>query len=533
MIDGLEEAKIAFFLLTEYFFCNYHYFCPEKHSRSMAENKLGILAKQTAIYGLSSIIGRFLNYLLVPLYTYKIAAESGGYGVVTNLYAYTALLLVILTFGMETTFFRFSNKEGVDPNKAFSTSGLAVGFVALVFVCLVSIFLNPIAGFLDYADHPEYVEIMAVIVALDAFQALLFARLRYENRPIKFATLKLLFIFLNIGMNLFIFLVAPGLKESHPALMGWYDNSYQVGYIFIVNLICTGLITLGFIREIKKLRFGLDRNLLKQMLRYTWPLLLLGLAGILNQVADKICFRFIMPGKEGEVQLGIYGACVKIAMIMAMITQAFRYAYEPFVFGGKRDKEDKQNQAKVMKYFIIFTLLAFLAVVMYMPILKYIIKSDYWEGLRVVPIVMMAEIFMGIYFNLSFWYKLIDETWWGAVFSGIGCVVLLAINFIFVPKYGYMACAWGGFAGYATCMVLSYFVGQKKAPIPYNIKSASIYFALAVALYFVQKNIHIESTVWTLIVNTALLLVFFAFICWREKDLMKAVMGLVKRRKKA
>ena len=472
----------------------------------MAENRLGSLAKQTAIYGLSSIIGRFLNYLLVPLYTYKIAAESGGYGIVTNLYAYTALLLVLLTFGMETTFFRFSNKEGVDPNKAFSTSALAVGFVSLLFVVLVSIFLKPISNALHYANHPEYVEIMAVIVALDAFQAILFARLRYENKAIKFATLKLLFIFLNIGLNLFIFLVAPGLKESHPALMGWYENSYQVGYIFIVN------------------------DLLKQMLHYTWPLLLLGLAGILNQVADKICYRFIVPGEEGDVQLGIYGACVKIAMIMAMITQAFRYAYEPFVFGGKRDSADKETQAKVMKYFIIFTLLAFLAVVMYMPVLKYIIKSDYWEGLRVVPIVMMAEIFMGIYFNLSFWYKLTDETWWGAIFSAIGCVVLLAINFIFVPKYGYMACAWGGFAGYGTCMVLSYFVGQKKAPIPYELKSAFIYFAMAVALFFVQKNIHIESTIWTLVVNTGLLLVFFAFICWKEKDLVNGVVSFAKRK---
>ena len=504
--------------------------------RKMAENRLGSLVKQTAIYGLSSIIGRFLNYLLVPLYTFKICAEAGGpaaYGIVTNLYAYTALLLVILTFGMETTFFRFANKEGVDPNKAFSTSNLAVGFVALLFVILVSVFLKPISNVLNYADHPEFVEIMAIIVALDAFQAILFARLRYENKAVKFATLKLLFIFLNIGMNLFIFFLAPGLKESHPALMGWYENSYQVGYIFIINLICTSLITFGFIPEIKKLRFGIDRDMLKQMLKYTWPLLLLGLAGILNQVADKICYRFIVPGEEGDRQLGIYGACVKIAMIMAMITQAFRYAYEPFVFGGQRDKNDKQLQAKVMKYFIIFTLFAFLAVVMYMPVLQYIIGPEYREGLGVVPIVMMAEIFMGIYFNLSFWYKLIDQTLWGAIFSAIGCAVLLAINFIFVPIYGYWACAWGGFAGYGTCMVLSYFVGQKKAPIPYDLKSAFVYFALAVGLFFAQKYIRIDSTVLTLVVNTALLLVFFAFICWREKDLMKAVMGLVKRRKKA
>ena len=498
----------------------------------MATKRLSTLLKDTAIYGFSSIVGRFLNYLLVPLYTYKISAESGGYGIVTNLYAYTALLLAILTFGMETTFFRFANKEGVDSNKAFSTSGLMVGMVALAFVLLVSIFLQPIAGALDYADHPEFVEIMAIVVALDAFQAILFARLRFEGRPIKFATLKLLFIILNIGLNLLVFLVAPGLKESHPDLMGWYQNSYQVGYIFIVNLICTGLITFGFLPEIAKLRFGIDVDLLKQMLNYTWPLLLLGLVGILNQVADKICYRFIVPGQEGEVQLGIYGACVKIAMLMAMITQAFRYAYEPFVFGGKQDKEDKESQAKVMKYFIIFTLFAFLAVMMYMPILKHIIKSDYWDGLRVVPIVMMAEIFMGIYFNLSFWYKLIDQTWWGAIFSGIGCAVLLAINFIFVPEYGYMACAWGGFAGYATCTLLSYFVGRKKAPIPYDLKSAFIYFALALALYFAQKYVHTANTTWALVFNTGLLLIFFAFIWWRERDLVQGLLGMLKKKKK-
>ena len=497
----------------------------------MAENRLGSLAKQTAIYGLSSIVGRFLNYLLVPIHTHRMAAESGGYGIVTNLYAYTALLLVILTFGMETTFFRFANKDDVNPDKAFSTAGLSVGFVAFLFALLVTLFLHPIAGALGYAAHPEFVEIMAIIVAFDAFQAILFARLRYENRAVKFMVLKLSFIVMSLLLNLFIFYWAPFLKEHHPAMMEWYHASYQVGYIFIINLICTLLVTFGFIPEIKKLKSGMDFPLLKQMLNYTWPLLLLGLAGILNQVADKICYRFIVPGKEGEVQLGIYGACVKIAMIMAMITQAFRYAYEPFVFGGKRDKEDKQTQAKVMKYFIIFTLFAFIAVMAYMPILKYIIKSDYWEGLRVVPIVMMAEIFMGVYFNLSFWYKLIDETWWGAIFSAIGCVVLLAINFIFVPRYGYMACAWGGFAGYGVCMVLSYFVGQKKAPIPYDLKSAFVYFALAIALYYVQKNIHIESTLWTLVVNTALLLVFFAFICWREKDLVKGVLGWVRKRK--
>ena len=463
------------------------------------------LVGDTAIYGLSSIIGRFLNYLLVPLYTYKITAESGGYGIVTNIYAYTALILIILTFGMETTFFRFANKEGVNPLKAFSTSLISVGTVAILFIALCTAFLPLLSNALGYAEHPEYIEIMAIVVAIDAFQAILFAYLRYQKRPIKFAALKLLFIFLNIGMNIFIFLLAPKMCEWCPSLMGWYNASYQVGYIFVVNLICTSLITFGFLPELKLLRNGFDTKLMKEMWKYTWPLLVFGIIGIMNQVADKICYRYIVPGQEGDTQLGIYGACVKIAMIMAMITQAFRYAYEPFVFGENREeaKKSKEMQAKVMKYFVIFTLMAFVAVMAYIDILKFIISSDYWEGLDTVPIVMMAEIFMGIYFNLSFWYKLTDQTYWGAIISAIGCAVLLAINFLLVPKIGYMACAWGGFAGYGICMVLSYFIGMKKNPVPYKLMPIIGYFALAVGIFLASKYmkefLYPESTVIAII----------------------------------
>ncbi|MBR4217914.1 MAG: lipopolysaccharide biosynthesis protein [Bacteroidales bacterium] len=488
------------------------------------------LAGQTAIYGFSSIIGRFLNYLLVPLYTYKIAAASGGYGVVTNIYAYTGLLLVLLTFGMETTFFRFATKENSDPNKAFSTAGLSVGFVSLVFVALVLAFLKPIAGIMAYDSHPEYIAIMATVVGLDAFQAILFARLRYEQKALKFACLKLLFIFMNIGLNLFVFLAAPALADRYPDLMSWYHIENQVLYIFLINLICTSIVTFGFIPEIRKLRYGIDFAMLKEMLKYTWPLLLLGLTGILNQVADKICFRYLVPGSEGEVQLGIYGACVKIAMIMAMITQAFRYAYEPFVFGSNKDRNSAEMQAKVMNYFIIFTLLAFMAVVAYLPILKYIIKSDYWEGLRVVPIVMMAEIFMGIYFNLSFWYKLTDQTWWGAIFSAIGCIVLLAINIIFVPQVGYMACAWGGFAGYGVCMILSYLVGRKKNPIPYDLKSALFYIVITLILYMAIAYLPEFNLIITLVLNTVILLLFVAAVAWKEKELVRGITTTFKQK---
>lgn len=485
------------------------------------------LVGQTAIYGLSSIIGRFLNYLLVPLYTYKITAASGGYGIVTNVYAYTALLLVLLTFGMETTFFYFANREEVDPKKAFSTSANSVGFVSLVFWLLVMIFGGPISNALGYAEHPEYIRMMASVVALDAFQAILFAQLRYKNQAVKFATLKLLFIVLNIGLNLFIFMAAPEFKQGDPELMAWYNPDYQVGYIFVINLICTALITFGFIPEIRNMRFGIDRALLKDMLRYTWPLLLLGLIGILNQVADKICYRFIVPGAEGEVQLGIYGACVKIAMIIAIFTQAFRYAYEPFVFGGQKDKNSKEAQALVMKYFVEFTLLAFLIVVCYLDVFKFIIHRNYWDGLRAVPIVMMAEIFMGVYFNLSFWYKLNKETWWGAIFSGLGCTALLAVNFLLVPKFGYMACAWGGFVGYGICMVLSYIVGQKRNPIPYNLKALFGYFLLAVALYVVTLFIRHDNAVLTLVFNTLVLLVYVAVLMYNERVMVKKALSKV------
>ncbi|MBQ0160946.1 MAG: lipopolysaccharide biosynthesis protein [Bacteroidales bacterium] len=495
----------------------------------MAQKSLKRLLSDTMIYGMSSIIGRFLNYLLVPLYTYKIAAASGGYGIVTEVYAYTALLLVMLTFGMETTFFYFANKYRERSDSVFSTSLSAVGIVSGIFVLLLCCFIRPISHALGYDAHPEFLTMMGVVVAIDAFQSILFALLRFQGRAWKFALLKLLFIFCNIGLNLFVFLLAPAWAESMPALMGWYRPDYQVGYIFAVNLICTAGITLGFLPELRKLRFGIDKKLLREMLRYTWPLLLFGIAGILNQVADKICFNHLVPGEEGRIQLGIYGACVKIAMIMAMITQAFRYAYEPFVFGGGKEKDGKESQALVMKYFVMFALLAFLAVMAYLDILKHIISPSYWEGLKVVPIVMMAEIFMSIYFNLSFWYKMIEQTWWGAIFSAIGCAVLIAINIVFVPRYGYMACAWGGFCGYGVCMVLSYLVGHKKSPVPYRLLPILGYFALALGLYAISVWCKPSSTIWSLAFNTLLILIYVAAMLYNERKALAPVLSRFKK----
>ena len=468
---------------------------------------LRTLAKDTAIYGLSSIVGRFLNYLLVPLYTAKLSAESGGYGVITNVYAYTALLLVVLTYGMETTFFRFVNKEGEDPRRVYSTILISVGSTSLAFVALVLAFIGPVSSFMGYADHPSYVWTMAMTVAIDAFQCIPFAYLRHTKRPLKFAALKLLFIVMNIALNIVCFVAMPAVT----------GKPTDVGFAFYVNLACTASITFFFRRELTGFRYVFDRALMRRMLSYSWPVLVLGIAGILNQTADKILFPYIYHSPDAHQQLGIYGAASKIAMIMAMITQAFRYAYEPFVFGKARDKDNRQTYAKAMKYFVIFTLMAFLVVVGYLGLLKFIIGRDYWSGLRVVPIVMAAEMMMGVYFNLSFWYKLTDRTIWGAWFSGAGCAVLIAVNVIFVPRYGYMACAWAGVAGYATAMLLSYFVGQRHYPISYPVGRILSYVALAAVLYCGMAVANERLPLWGAVAaNTALLAVFVAYTVKRD-----------------
>ena len=475
------------------------------------------LVKDTAIYGISSIAGRFINYLLVPIQTAAFAAGGGEYGVVTNIYAYTALLMVILTYGMETTFFRFINKTEDDPMRVYSTVLVSVGVSSLLFVIAVFALLPQIAGFMKYPDHPDWVAVMFVCVAIDAFKCIPFAYLRYQKRAIKFACLQLVNIILNIILNLTYLIVLPALRLNP---FGLYDDKFtlNVGMVFYINLVCTAVVVVCFWHELTGFRYRFDRALWGKMMRYAWPLLILGIAGILNQTLDKIIFPYLYTGTDEKAQLGIYGAATKIAMIMAMITQAFRYAYEPFVFGKAKDRDSRDTYAKAMKYFVIFTLLAFLAVIGYMDILRYVIRDrSYWPGLRVVPIVMAAEIMMGIYFNLSFWYKLIDKTIYGAWFSGAGCLVLVIVNVVLVPRYSYMAWAWGGVAGYGTAMLLSYFVGQKKYPIDYPVKEMMVYVALtAVLTAGMTAANRLLPMGASLAVNTLLILVFVAYLVKRD-----------------
>ena len=450
------------------------------------------LAKDTAIYGVSSIVGKFLNYLLVPLYTY-VLKQTADYGIVTNLYAWTALLLVILTYGMETGFFRFANREDQDSASVYKTAFLCLLTTSAVFAVLVTLFRQPIAGVLGYADHAEFVAMMFVTVAIDAFACIPFAYLRQQKRSMLFAGLKLLFVLLNIAFNL-LFLVVLGKND--------------VFYVFLSNILATTIQTLVLLPFTLPKGGHFDGQVLRLMLRYSLPLLVLGVAGIMNQTLDRILFPYLYPGEDAQAQLGIYGACFKVAMVMMMFTQAFRYAYEPFVFAKHKDRQSVEAYADAMKYYIIFSYLILLGVIFYLDIFRYIVSSAYWEGLKIVPVVLWTYVFQGIYFNLSFWYKLTDETKWGAYFSLIGLVITLVLQIVGVPIIGYWASCGSSLVCYFVIMLMSYFIGQKKAPIPYDLRSIGKYTELTLAwlAFYYYCRLFITDNMWILMgIGTILL----------------------------
>ena len=487
------------------------------------------LAKDTAIYGLSSIVGRFLNWLLVPMYT-RVLATTADYGIVTNLYGWAALLLIILTYGMETGFFRFMNKSEEDPDSVYTTILTSLFVTSALFIGLVAIFLTPISGFLGYASMKELVLMLAIIIGLDAFSSIPFAYLRYKNRPFRFAFVKLLFIFLNIGLNLFFLLLAPKLYVSNPALVDWFYNpDYQVGYIFVSNLIATAAMLLSLAPCFFNIKIRFDFPLLKRILRYSFPILILGIAGIFNQTADKIIFPFLFDDKMyANEQLGIYGACFKIAMILILFVQAFRFAYEPFIFSQNKADDAKQTYSSAMRYFIIVALFAFLGVMLFLDVFKYFVGEKYYAGLAVVPIVMLGEVFYGIYYNLSLWYKLSDQTHWGAYFSFFGCFFTVAIIVLFAPTYGFMACAWASLICNLAMMLASYFVGQKKFPIHYDLASAGYYFALTTLLYLLGTKVAISSEILKYLYKIFLLLIFVLFVVRRGDIPLRQIPGLNK-----
>jgi O-antigen/teichoic acid export membrane protein len=443
---------------------------------------------------MGTIVPRLLNYLLLtPFYT-RIFLE-GEYGVVTELYAYVAFLLVLLTYGMETSFFRFAesekNKDGV-----FTTSITSLFITSVLFVSLVVMFSSDVASFLRYPNNPEYIVYFAIIVGADALSAIPFARLRQQNRAFRFAWIKILNVTTNIFFNFFFLLFCPWFLNDNPesALNLIYSPDIGVGYAFISNLIASVFTLLLLLPDIVRIRFSFDPGLLKRMLSYGIPLLLVGLFGMVNEVSDKVLFKFLLSVPEGVAdkdnyilsQLGVYGANYRLAVLMTLFIQMFRYAAEPFFFSHAREENAKQLYATVMKYFIIFCLLIFLLVTLFIDIFKHFIGADFRTGLGIVPIILLANLLLGIFYNLSVWYKLTDKTRFGAIIAFTGAVITVVLNILFVPEYGYWGAAWAHLACYFSMVILSFLLGRKFYRISYDLGQILLYFLLAFAIYFIS-----------------------------------------------
>lgn len=489
------------------------------------------LAKDTAIYGLSSIIGRFLNWCLVPLYVYLFPTEE--YGIVSYLYSFTAVALVILNYGMETGFFRFANKEQ-DSERVYVTSLSSVGLTSLIFIILLSIFITPISRGILLPKHPLFVWLLGVTVAIDAFSNIPFAYLRFSKRPLRFAGIKLLNVALNISLNIFFLILCPKIASSCPAAINWFyaplgGESFGIGWIFFANLLSTLTVLLCLIPEIRGRRPALNIPLLKKILGYSWPLLILGIAGVLSQNMGQMIIPYLFEGNETAARsmVGIYGANIKIAIVMVMFTQAFRYAYEPFIFSRSlgEGEDKKQAYADAMRFFVIFGLFIFLGVMFYLPVLKHFISPAYWPGLDIVPIMMIAELCFGVFFNLSLWYKLTDRTQWGMYLSLLCFVLMLGLNIWLVPMIGipdgYLGSAWAALIAYLVVMLVSYFAGQHYYPIRYPLAKLGGYTLLTAALYYLGLQCEVFPLWLMYAARTALLLLYLLLVLKIEHPLKR------------
>lgn len=448
-------------------------------------NPLRKLASQTAVYGLSSIIGRFLNYLLVPLYTYTFPAEA--YGVVAEFYAYTGFFAVLLVFGLETGYFRFRNRSDLGPAGAYPAALSFVLFANGVFIALVIGFRQPLAELLRYPNHPEYLVWFGLILAFDAIAALPFARLRAEERAWRFAGIKIAEILIAIGLNLLFLLVWPYVASHWPesAFAETYDQTLGVGYIFLANLIASGCKLLLLLPQLRGVAWRAGLPLLRPLLAYSLPMVIIGFAGVINEMLDRAILKFLLPyGLEENLRiLGIYGACYKLSILMTLFVQAFRYAGEPFFFAYAGRADAKRAYALVLKYFVICCVFIFLLVTLFLDVFQYFIGAEYREGLDIVPILLLANLCLGIYVNLSIWYKLTDRTGLGAWVSVIAAGITVALNFWWIPIYGYRGSAWAHLACYGGMALASYLLGRVFYPVPYPVGRIAGYLVLGLGLY--------------------------------------------------
>lgn len=447
-------------------------------------NPIKKLASQTVVYGLSSIIGRFLNYLLVPVYTYTFSA--GEYGVVSEFYAYSGFFAVLLVFGLETGYFRFSQNQE-QKEKVYATALNAVLLANLLFVGLLVFFVSPLSELLRYPQNHEYFYWFAGILALDSVSSIPFARLRSENKALKFAGIKLFEIGVTVLLNVFVIIVCrkAHAQDSSSFLGSLYNPQIGVGYIFIINLIASLAKMLLLLPMLRSINLGIDKELFRKMLRYSLPMVVIGFAGIINEMLDRVALKYLLPfdNETNMQQLGIYGACYKLSVLMTLFIQAFRYAAEPFFFSHAKEKGSRKVYADVMKYFVIVCVFVFLLVMLYLPWLQLFIGKEFRVGLGVVPILLIANLCLGMYVNLSIWYKLTDRTLTGAWVSVGGAVLTLALNILLVPTMGYIGSAWATLACYAGMAVVSYALGQKYFPVEYDLKKILGYTALGILLW--------------------------------------------------
>jgi O-antigen/teichoic acid export membrane protein len=473
------------------------------------------LASQTAIYGIPTIAGRFLNYLLVPLYTSLFLPEE--YGVVTKLYALVAFFNVLLTYGMETTYFRFASTGNA--KKVFSTALHSVICSSFVFLVLAFFNRQEIATLLRETDRPEYISYLAYILFFDAVCAIPLARLRQENRAGKFALVRSVNIFSNILFNLFFLLLCPALaKEGQAWMWGWFSTENLVGYIFVSNLLSSGITFLFLVPEMRGAGSGFDAGLWKKMIRYSLPLLLVGFAGIVNETFDRLMLEYLLPSVNAKEEVGIYGAVYKLSIVMSLFIQAFRFAAEPFFFSEARSG-DRKIYARTTHYFSLFCLAIFLLVSLYIDVFKLFLRNEaYYAGLPVVPVLLLANLFLGIYFNLSIWYKLADKTMTGAYISVAGAVMTVAFNFMLIPVMGYHGSAWATLAVYFAMCVITYLAGKKHYPVPYRIRAFFFYLIFTLALFLLSELCrNIPDDGWRYAVKTLIFLSFIAVVAMIEK----------------
>jgi len=484
-------------------------------------NPLKKLLGQTAIYGLSSIVGRLLNYLLVPLYTRYFTTSE--YGDVTLLYAYAAFLLIILSYGIETAFFRFSQRE---PNKrvVYSTALISLLISSSLFVGFIYFNAQSIANTLSFGQHPEYIQYFAFIIGLDTLSSISFAKLRELNQATRFALIRLLNIFINIGLNLFFIIYCPfAINNNLPTaefIQSIYSPSIGIGYIFIANLISSVVTILMLVPEMSKSLWRFDKALWRKMMVYALPLMVAGLAGITNETIDRILLQYLLPADISASEIGLYSAFYKLSIIMTLFVQTFRFAAEPFFFSQERERNAKQVYAQVMKYFSIVTAFIFLSVMIYYDLVKQFIGTSFHDerGATIVPILLLANLFLGLYYNLSVWYKLTEKTSYGAYMSLFGAAITIVLNLVLIPYFGFVGSAWATLCCYFLMALCSYFLGQKYYPIPYPLGRIAMYFGLVLGFYFLSAYLSLGMAI-----NTFFLIVYIVVVYVLEKPKKRVI----------